>query len=96
MIFWLTVLGGLSLGLSGLQLIFPFTFQFFDGTFTALNVLGLGLPTRAVADGGAAAGRALARLDGRADDAPMIIAHVYIGSVGMEGAFEAMGSAMST
>jgi formate dehydrogenase subunit gamma len=90
-IFWLTVLGGLSLSLSGLQLIFPFTFQFFDGTFTALNHLGLGLPTGlspmeqqqlATLWHGSMAVLMIA----------VIIAHVYIGSIGMEGAFEAMGS----
>ena len=52
------MLGGLSLSLSGLQLIFPFTFSFFNDTFSLLNMLGLGLPTDLTPDGRAAAGHA--------------------------------------
>jgi formate dehydrogenase subunit gamma len=91
LVFWAVVLGGLSLSLSGLQLVFPFTFHFFDGTFTALNWLGLGLPT----DLTPMAEQQLATVWHGAMAVfltAVIIAHVYIGSIGMEGAFEAMGS----
>jgi formate dehydrogenase subunit gamma len=91
LVFWAVALGGLSLSLSGLQLIFPFTFHFFDGTFTALNWLGLGLPT----DLTPMAEQQLATVWHGAMAVfltAVVIAHVYIGSIGMEGAFEAMGS----
>ena len=68
LIFWAVCLGGLSLSLSGLQLIFPFTFHFFNDTFAAAEPAGPRPADRPHADAGAAAGRALARLDGRAPD----------------------------
>jgi formate dehydrogenase subunit gamma len=91
LLFWLVVLGGLSLSLSGLQLVFPFTFDFFGGTFAALNRLGFGLPTElsptaeqqlATVWHGSVAVVLIA----------VIVAHIYVGSLGMEGAFEAMGT----
>jgi formate dehydrogenase subunit gamma len=91
LIFWAVSLGGLSLSLSGLQLIFPFTFHFFNDTFALLNHLGLGLPTDltpmqeqqlAAVWHGSMAFVLIA----------VMIAHVYIGTLGMEGAFEAMGT----
>ena len=91
LIFWLTVLGGLSLSLSGLQLIFPFTFSFFGKTFAFLNLFGLGLP----ADLTPIAEQQLAAVWHGAIAVLMIaviIGHIYIGSIGMEGAFEAMGT----
>jgi formate dehydrogenase subunit gamma len=89
-IFWLVVLIGLSLSLSGLQLLFPFTFHFFEHTFAALNLLGLGLPT----DLSPMQEQQLATLWHGAMAVLLtaaIFAHVYIGTIGMEGAFEAMG-----
>ena len=91
LIFWAVCLGGLSLSLSGLQLIFPFTFHFFNDTFVLLNHLGLGLPT----DLTAMQEQQLAALWHGSMAFVLIavmIAHVYIGTVGMEGAFEAMGT----
>jgi formate dehydrogenase subunit gamma len=91
LIFWSVVLGGLSLSLSGLQLVFPFTFSFFNDTFAALNILGLGLPT----DLSPMAEQQLATVWHGSMAVFLIavmIAHIYIGSVGMEGAFEAMGT----
>ena len=91
LIFWAVVLGGLSLSLSGLQLVFPFTFSFFNDTFGTLNLLGLGLPT----DLTPMAEQQLATVWHGSMAVFLIavmIAHIYIGSVGMEGAFEAMGS----
>jgi formate dehydrogenase subunit gamma len=91
LVFWAVVLGGVSLSLSGLQLIFPFTFHFFDVTFTALNWLGLGLPT----DLTPMAEQQLATVWHGAMAVSLtavIVGYVYIGSVGIEGAFETMGS----
>jgi formate dehydrogenase subunit gamma len=91
LIFWAVVLGGISVSLSGLALMFPFEFSFFGPTFAALNIFGLGLPTElttmqemqlAQLWHGVVALILIA----------IIIGHIYIGSLGMEGAFEAMGS----
>lgn len=92
LLFWAVILGGTSLGLSGLQLMFPFQFHFFADTFTLLDRwLGLGLPT----DISTMEEQQLASLwhgiVGIVLTA-VIIGHIYIGSLGMEGAFSAMGS----
>lgn len=92
LIFWLVILGGLSLSLSGLQLMFPFTFSFFNDTFVALNSwLGTTLPTGLTP----IAEQQLATLWHGAVGViltAVILAHIYIGTVGMEGAFDAMGT----
>ena len=90
-IFWITMLGGLSVSMSGIALMFPFTTTMMGDTFALLNVFGFGLPTdlspmqeqqynqiwHAIVS--------LALMI-------MIIAHIYIGSVGMEGAIDAMNT----
>ena len=91
MIFWITMIGGLSVSMSGIALMFPFQTTMFADTFALLNVLGLGLPTdltllqeqqyNQVWHGIVSLGLMI-----------MIIAHIYIGSVGMEGALDAMNS----
>lgn len=91
-IFWSVIIGGLSLSLSGWALLFPFSTHFFAGTFAKINWLfGTELPT------------ALTMLQEQQLNqlwhsimaifmVCVILAHIYIGSVGMEGAFDAMGS----
>jgi formate dehydrogenase subunit gamma len=91
MIFWITMIGGLSVSMSGIALMFPFETTMFSETFAMLNVLGLDLPTDLTAiqeqqynqlwHGIVSLGLMI-----------MIIAHIYIGSVGMEGAIDAMNS----
>jgi formate dehydrogenase subunit gamma len=90
-VFWSVMLGGLSLSLSGLALLFPFQTALFAKTFALVNMLGFHLPTQltplqemqyATAWHGIVA---LALV-------VVIIAHIYIGTLGMEGAFSAMGS----
>ena len=44
-LFWLIMLGGLSLSLSGLALMFPFQTALFGKTFALVNMLGFHLPT---------------------------------------------------
>lgn len=70
LIFWIVVLGGAALSVSGLYLLFPFDFadinqmqiaQYFHGAIGMLMIA-------------------------------VIIAHIYIGTLGMEGAFQAMGT----
>jgi len=92
-LFWLVILSGVSLSLSGLALLFPYQLPLFDKTFTFINALGLGLdlPTGLTPNeeqqyatlwhGMLAIGMSL-----------VVIAHIYIGSIGMQGAFDAMGS----
>ena len=96
-LFWLVMLGGLSLSLSGLALMFPFQTALFAKTFAAVNALagyvGLApnLPTQltplqemqyATSWHGIVA---LALI-------VVIVGHIYIGTLGMQGAFSAMGS----
>lgn len=92
-IFWTVVLGGVSLSVSGLLLMFPFTFGIFAPTFEVLNYLGLNLPTTLTA----VEEMQLSQLWHAVVAAIMIAiitAHIYIGSLGMEGAWDAMGSGM--
>ena len=91
MIFWITMIGGLSVSMSGIALMFPFQTTMFADTFALLNAIGLGLPTDLTAlqeqqynqvwHGIVSLGLMI-----------MIIAHIYIGSVGMEGAIDAMNT----
>jgi formate dehydrogenase subunit gamma len=91
MIFWITMIGGLSVSMSGIALMFPFETSMFSETFALLNIFGLDLPTNLSAmqeqqynqlwHGVVSLGLMI-----------MIIAHIYIGSVGMEGALDAMNS----
>jgi formate dehydrogenase subunit gamma len=90
-LFWVVILGGLSLSLSGLMLLFPFRLSFFGHTFDALGWLGIGLPS----DVSPTAEQQLAALWHGFVGAVMtaiIIGHIYIGTLGMEGSFSAMGS----
>ncbi len=92
-LFWVVILGGLSMSLSGISLMFPFTFAMFSKTFTVLNVFGLGLPT----DLSGVEEMQLSQLWHALVSLVMIaiiIGHIYIGTLGMEGAFDAMGSGM--
>ncbi|HER19823.1 MAG TPA: formate dehydrogenase subunit gamma [Chromatiales bacterium] len=92
-LFWLVILGGLSLSLSGIALLFPFTFEMFGGTFAVLNVFGLGLPTDITPIEEMQLSQIWHAIVGLGMIA-IIIAHIYIGSIGMEGAFDAMGTGM--
>jgi len=92
-IFWSVVLGGTALSISGLSLMFPFTFGLFAPTFEVLNVLGFNLPTELTG----IQEMQLSQLWHAVVAATMIaiiVAHIYIGSMGMEGAWDAMGSGM--
>ncbi len=90
-IFWAVVLGGLSLSLSGIALLFPFKFAMFEPTFNALNAIGLKLPTGLTAMEEMQLSQLWHGIVGLVMIA-IILAHIYIGTLGMEGAFDAMGS----
>ena len=90
-IFWVVMLGGLSVSLSGIALLFPFQTAMFAKTFGLLNMIGFDLPTT------------LTMLQEQQLNQlwhgivslvlmTIIVAHIYIGSVGMEGALDAMNS----
>jgi len=91
LVFWLVVLGGVSISLSGLALLFPFKFTWFSGTFAFLNLFGLGLPTDLTP-----LQETQLSLVWHASVSllmiALIIGHIYIGTLGMEGAFDAMGT----
>lgn len=90
-IFWLVILGGVSLSVSGLALMFPFQITPWAKTFAVLNVFGLDLPTQL----SPLAETQLSVLWHSAVAIVMIaviIGHIYIGSLGMEGAIDAVAS----
>jgi formate dehydrogenase subunit gamma len=91
-IFWLVVLGGISISMSGLALLFPYQMPLFAKTFGVLNSLfGLGLPESLTPNEEmqyAASWHGIVALF----LVVLIIAHIYIGTLGMEGAFSAMGT----
>lgn len=91
-VFWTVMILGASVSLSGLSLLFPFQMPLFADTFGVINgVLGTSLPTELspheemqyanIWHSIVAFVMMLA-----------IIAHIYIGTVGMEGAYDAMGN----
>jgi formate dehydrogenase subunit gamma len=69
-VFWLALLGGLAVIISGLYLLFPFYFTNIAGMQTAQVVHALAAVLFVA----------------------LILAHIYTGTLGMEGAFEAMGT----
>lgn len=97
-IFWSVILLGASISASGLSLLFPFELPMFAKTFEALN--GMGLPQ--VLGFGALPTDLAPHEEMQLAQSwhaivsfvlmVIILAHIYIGSVGMEGAFDAMGS----
>lgn len=98
MIFWSVILFGSSIALSGVALLFPFEIQLFAKSFALLNATGLpeligyGLLPEQLAPQEemqlAQVWHAILAFVLMA----IIIAHIYIGSLGMEGAYDAMGS----
>lgn len=99
-IFWLTIVLGASVSASGLSLLFPYEMAMFGPTFEKLNdfglsqwVLGRTLETELTMIEEMQYAQlwhtivAIAMI-------VIIVAHIYIGSVGMQGAFDAMGSGM--
>ena len=88
-LFWIVIIGGFSVSFSGVCLLMPFTLHPFAPTFGFLNLFGAGLPTdlTALQETQLAliwhAAVALVLI-------ALILAHIYIGTLGMEGAFRAM------
>ncbi len=98
LIFWGVLVLGVSVSVSGLSLLFPFEMPMFAATFEKMNALGLPqlfgfgpLPT-AMAPHEEMQYAQLWHAIVAFLMMAMILAHIYIGSVGMEGAFDAMNS----
>ena len=90
-IFWLVIVGGGSLAVSGIALLFPFQLSMFAATFSILNVFGTDFPTVLTPLQETQYALLWHTIIGVVMIA-VILAHIYIGSLGMEGAFAAMGS----
>ena len=91
------LLGG-SISISGLSLLFPYELPLFAKTFTVLNDIGITalfgmdpLPVELAPQEEMQLAATWHALVGFVLMA-IIVAHIYIGSVGMEGAFAAMGT----
>lgn len=91
-LFWLVILSGVSLSLSGLALLFPFQFPpMFAGTFAVVNDwFGTNLPTTLTPIQELQYSQLWHAIVGVIMTA-VILGHIYIGTIGMEGAFDAMG-----
>ena len=89
--FWALVLGGTSLALSGITLLFPFQLAIWQPVFQALNAVGFNLPGELTAMEEIQLSQISHAVVGMIMIAIML-AHIYIGSLGMEGAFDAMGT----
>jgi formate dehydrogenase subunit gamma len=97
-IFWSVILLGGSIAASGVSMLFPNELPMFAKTFAVLNnlgisgLLGLGeLPTMLAPQEEMAFASAWHAIVSFVLIA-IVVAHIYIGSVGMEGAYGAMGS----
>ncbi|EBA15731.1 formate dehydrogenase, gamma subunit [Roseobacter sp. SK209-2-6] len=98
MIFWSVVLFGSSISLTGISLLFPFEMPLFAASFDALNATGLpqmlgygALPVELAPQEEMQLAQAWHAILAFVLMA-IILAHIYIGSLGMEGAYDAMGS----
>ena len=98
LIFWSVIVLGASISVSGLSLLFPFELPLFAATFAHLNDFGITsmlgmseLPTQLTPYQEMQYAQVWHTIVGFVLIA-IILAHIYIGSVGMEGAFDAMGS----
>ncbi|MGI9417677.1 MAG: formate dehydrogenase subunit gamma [Geminicoccaceae bacterium] len=90
-LFWLVIVGGASLSLSGLALLFPFQFSMFADTFVKVNTwFGTELPTTLTPIQEQQYAQLWHAIVGIVMTA-IILGHIYIGTIGMEGAFDAMG-----
>jgi len=91
-LFWLIILGGISISLSGLSLMFPYELPMFAKTFSFINgIFGTELPAALTTNEEMQYASLWHGIMGIFLTA-VIIGHIYIGTLGMQGAFDAMGS----
>lgn len=98
LIFWSVIVLGTSISISGLALLFPFEINLFAATFAKLNAFGVPdligiapLPEQLAPHEEMQYSQLWHAIVSFVLMA-IILAHIYIGSVGMEGAYDAMGS----
>ncbi|MEO1102348.1 MAG: formate dehydrogenase subunit gamma [Pseudomonadota bacterium] len=97
MIFWTTIIFGASISATGLSLLFPFELPMFAKTFEVIQATGVPglfgytLPTTMAPHEEMQFAQLWHSIMSFVMIA-IIIAHIYIGSIGMQGAFAAMGS----
>lgn len=98
LIFWSCVVLGGSIAASGVALIFPFEFPMFQLTFDKLRAIGIeSLPFYGPLPEVLTPHAEMMHAQGWHAIVSfalmgIVIAHIYIGSIGMEGAFDAMGN----
>lgn len=98
LIFWSVIIFGASISVSGLSLLFPFELPMFAKTFAILNqtglpeMLGFGVLPVELAPHEEMQFAQLWHAIMAFVMMAIIFAHIYIGTVGMEGAYDAMGS----
>lgn len=98
MIFWSVILFGTSIAVSGVSLLFPFELPLFAKTFAILNwtglpeLFGFGVLPETMSPQEEMQYAQLWHAIMAFILTAIILAHIYIGSVGMEGAYDAMGS----
>ncbi|MFZ5961953.1 formate dehydrogenase subunit gamma [Thalassococcus sp. BH17M4-6] len=97
LIFWSVIVLGASISASGLALLFPFELPMFAATFEKINALGLPqmlgyapLPTDLAPHQEMQYSQLWHTIVSFVLMA-IVLAHIYIGTVGMEGAYDAMG-----
>ena len=97
LIFWAVVVLGLSISVSGLSLLFPYKLELFASSFAHINSLGLPwllgvdpLPEQLTHHAEMQLAQVWHTIIAFVFMA-IALAHIYIGSVGMQGAFAAMG-----
>lgn len=98
LVFWSVILLGGSISASGLALLFPFELNMFAPTFSKLNALGVPgwfglepLPEQLTPHAEMQLSQAWHAIVSIVLIG-IVLAHIYIGSMGMEGAFDAMGT----
>ena len=91
LIFWIVVIGGISISITGLALMFPFTIPLFADSFSFANNFGFSLPTELTMLQEMQLSQIWHSIVGLIMIVIMI-AHIYIGTIGMEGALDAMVS----
>lgn len=98
LVFWAVILLGVSVSLSGISLLFPYEAPMFAKTFAVMNDLGISgllwggpLPAELTAVQEMHYAQIWHAIVAFAMIV-IVLAHIYIGTIGMEGAFAAMGS----
>ena len=98
LIFWSVIVLGTSISITGISLLFPFEINLFAATFEKLNSFGIP-EVFGLSDFNASLAPQEEMLYAQLWHAivsfvlmAIILAHIYIGSIGMEGAYDAMGT----